>query len=52
MYKRQQQYIDRFDDEMCDDLNTADALGVLFEAVRDMNTQFTDAKAPCKAVLE
>ena len=49
---RMQQYIDRFDDTMCDDLNTADALGVLFEAVRDMNTQFTDAKAPCKAVLE
>ena len=49
---RMQQYIDRFDDAMCDDLNTADALGVLFEAVRDMNTQFTDAKAPCKAVLE
>ena len=49
---RMQQYIDRFDDAMCDDLNTADALGVLFEAVRDMNTQFTDAKAPCKAALE
>ena len=49
---RMQQYIDRFDDAMCDDLNTADALGVLFEAVRDMNTQFTDAKAPCKAVLD
>ena len=49
---RMQQYIDRFDEAMCDDLNTADALGVLFEAVRDMNTQFTDAKSPCKAALE
>ena len=50
--ERAKQAIDRFDDAMCDDLNTADALGVIFEYVRDMNTQFTDANAPCKAVLE
>lgn len=50
--KRCAQILDRFDDAMCDDLNTADALGVVFEYVRDMNTQFTDANAPCKAVLE
>ncbi len=46
------EYVDRFDNAMCDDLNTADALGVIFEYVREMNTQLTDAKAPCKAVLE
>ena len=50
--ERAKQTVDRFDDAMCDDLNTADALGVIFEYVRDMNTQFTDANAPCKAVLE
>ena len=49
---RAKQAVDRFDDAMCDDLNTADALGVVFEYVRDMNTMFTDANAPCKAVLE
>ena len=36
--ERAKQYVDRFDDAMCDDLNTADALGVIFEYVRDMNT--------------
>ena len=50
--ERAKQAIDRFDDAMCDDLNTADAMGVIFEYVRDMNTAFTDANAPCKAVLE
>ena len=44
--------IERFDDAMCDDLNTADALAAVFDYVREMNTQFTDANAPCKAVLE
>ena len=50
--ERAKQYVDRFDDAMCDDLNTADALGVVFEYVREMNTLFTDANAPCKAALE
>ena len=50
--ERAKQYVDKFDDAMCDDLNTADALGVVFEYVREMNTMFTDANAPCKAVLE
>jgi len=50
--ERTKQAVDRFDEAMCDDLNTADALGVVFEYVRDMNTQFTDANAPCKAALE
>ena len=37
---------------MCDDLNTSEAMGVLFEYVRDMNTALTDANAPCKAAIE
>lgn len=44
--------VDRFDSAMCDDLNTADALGVIFEYVRDMNTVLSDQNAPCKAALE
>ena len=44
--------VQAFDDAMNDDLNTADALGVIFEYVRDMNSQLADAKAPCKAVIE
>ena len=35
---------------MCDDLNTADALAAVFEYVRDMNTQISDANAPCKVL--
>jgi cysteinyl-tRNA synthetase len=50
--ERGKQAVDRFDDAMCDDLNTSEAMGVVFEYVRDMNTQLTDANAPCKAVLE
>ena len=50
--QQKQGFMDRFDDAMCDDLNTADALAAVFEYVREMNTQFTDANAPCKAVLE
>ena len=37
---------------MNDDLNTADALGAIFEYVRDMNSQLADAKAPSRAVIE
>ena len=44
--------MDRFDDAMCDDLNTSGALGVLFEYIRDMNTVLADANNPCKAVIE
>jgi len=32
-------------------LNTSEAMGVLFEYVRDMNTALSDANAPCKAVI-
>ena len=37
---------------MCDDLNTSEAMGVLFEYVRDMNTALSDANQPCKAAIE
>ena len=45
-------FVDRFDDAMCDDLNTSEAMGVLFEYVRDMNTALSDSKAPCKKAIE
>lgn len=50
--ERGKQAVERFDEAMCDDLNTSEALGVVFDYVRDMNTQLSDANAPCKAVLE
>ena len=45
-------FMDRFDDAMCDDLNSSEAMGVLFEYVRDMNTALSDANTPSKAVIE
>jgi len=39
-----------FDRAMNDDLNTADALGVIFEYARAMNTLI--ANAPCRAAIE
>ena len=50
--ERAKEAMDRFDDAMCDDLNTSGALGVLFEYIRDMNTVLADANNPCKAVIE
>ena len=38
---RGQQAVEKFDAAMDDDLNTADALGAIFEYVRDMNTNLT-----------
>ena len=49
---RADSFLDRFDDAMCDDLNTSEAMGVLFEYVRDMNTALSDSKAPCKKAIE
>jgi cysteinyl-tRNA synthetase len=43
--------ISAFDAALDDDLNTADALGVLFEYVRNMNITLDDANAPSKAAL-
>ena len=45
-------FMDRFDDAMCDDMNTSEAMGVLFEYVREMNTALADANKPCKAAIE
>ncbi len=42
-------YNDRFIEAMEDDLNTADAISVIFEMVRDFNTVTGNEKAPTKA---
>ncbi|MDL2206212.1 cysteine--tRNA ligase [Eubacteriales bacterium OttesenSCG-928-N13] len=49
---RADQAVLAFDAAMEDDLNTADALGAIFEYIRDMNIAYTDANAPSKAALE
>ncbi|NLG25495.1 MAG: class I tRNA ligase family protein, partial [Clostridiales bacterium] len=43
--------IRKFDDAMDDDLNTADALGALFEHVRDMNQSLSDQAAPSAGAI-
>ncbi|HZJ78630.1 MAG TPA: cysteine--tRNA ligase [Clostridia bacterium] len=48
-------YIDKFKDAMDDDLNTADAIGVLFDLVKDININIIDSKASkvvCKCAME
>ena len=50
--QRGRAFMDQFDDAMCDDLNTSEAMGVLFEYVRDMNTSLSDARQPCRAAVE
>ena len=47
-------YEQRFDNAMDDDLNTADALGAIFELVRDANTSVreTSSKLAAKAALD
>ena len=49
---RAEQAVKDFDAAMSDDLNTAGALGVIFEFVRDMNTALADANAPCLAAYD
>ncbi len=49
---RAQKAVADFDQAMNDDLNTADALGVIFEYIRDMNSTLTDANAPCRAAIQ
>ena len=44
--------IAEFDAAMEDDLNTADALGAIFEYAREMNTALTAEAAPSKAAIE
>ena len=46
---RLQDYEKRFDDAMDDDLNTADALGAIFELVRDANVSLKDGASAAAA---
>ncbi len=50
--QRADKALNDFDQAMNDDLNTADALGVIFEYARDMNTALDGKNAPCKEALE
>ena len=52
--KRIESYADRFDTAMDDDLNTADAMGALFEIVRDANVSLSadSSKEAIKAALD
>ena len=52
--KRIASYADRFDNAMDDDLNTADAMGALFEIVRDANVSLTadSSKEAIKTALD
>ena len=51
---RVKEYADRFDAAMDDDLNTADAMGAIFELVRDANLNLNaeTAKAAIQAALD
>ncbi len=44
--------IKAFDDAMGDDLNTADAIGVIFDFIRDMNTVLMDSKGASLAAYD
>ena len=48
---RSEQAVQAFDRAMADDLNTADALGVIFDYVRDMNTALSEANKPHKRTI-
>ena len=50
--RRADEAVKAFDDAMNDDLNTADALGAIFEYIRDMNTALADTNQPCREVIE
>ena len=45
-------YRTKFDDVMDDDFNTADAISVIFEMVRDINSAVSPAADPTKALAE
>ena len=44
--------IKAFDDAMGDDLNTADAIGIIFDFIRDMNTVLADNKGASLAAYD
>ena len=48
----QDRYRTKFDDVMDDDFNTADAISVIFEMVRDINSAVSPAADPTKALAE
>ncbi len=50
--ERSKAAIQAFDDAMGDDLNTADAIGVIFDYIRDMNTVLQDANDPYRAAFD
>ena len=45
-------YRDRFIAVMDDDFNTADAVSILFELVRDVNIAVADDRSPCRLLAE
>ena len=45
-------YREKFDEVMDDDFNTADAISVIFEMVREINTAVSPASDPSKALAE
>lgn len=47
-----QDYVAKFEAAMDDDLNTADAIAVVFDMVRDCNTVMNDGKAHSKEAVE
>ncbi|MEG0876441.1 MAG: cysteine--tRNA ligase [Oscillospiraceae bacterium] len=47
-----EKYRQRFCDAMDDDLNTADAVSVIFELVREINTAVSPAQTPTKALAK
>ena len=50
--KRLEEYQNRFCEAMDDDLNTADAIAVLFELAKDINTNLSTATNPHKEIAE
>ena len=44
--------VNAFDDAMGDDLNTADAIGIIFDFIRDMNTVLADNKGASLAAYD
>ena len=54
LMERARNAVERFDEAMDDDLNTADAVGVIFELIKDGNTSLNadSARAAIKGMLD
>lgn len=50
--ERSKAAVKAFDDAMGDDLNTADAIGVIFDYIRDMNTVLADSRGASLAAYQ